>query len=164
MGGLLTRGGLFPRLLFFTRPLGVLHRRPTVRIGLLGEARRRLGRSWVRPNNFASSRLVLVLRVRWRVLCPTAFTSVAPAHIHAPSETASRGRMRWHRNAPACVDIPLPSRPFASLAWPPGMCWSRPLCRAWGGLNKDASVRLSRRIDRLAGFCGLSLVSLSSRP
>ena len=36
---------------------------------------------------------------------PTVFTSVAPAHIHAPSGTASRGRMRWHRNAPACVDI-----------------------------------------------------------
>ena len=104
-GLLLARGVLFPRLLFFTRTLGVFHRRPTVRIGLLGEARRRLGRSWVRPNNFASSRLVLVLRVRWRVLCPTAFTSVAPPHIHAASGTASRGRMRWHRNAPACVGI-----------------------------------------------------------
>ena len=48
-GLLLARGVLFPRLLFFTRTLGVFHRRPTVRIGLLGEARRRLGRSWVSP-------------------------------------------------------------------------------------------------------------------
>ena len=49
--GGLTRagGGLFPRLLFFTRPLGVFFGVRLVRIGLLGEARRRFGRSWVSP-------------------------------------------------------------------------------------------------------------------
>ena len=48
-GVLLARGGLFPRLLFFTRPLGVFFGVRLVRIGLLGEARHRFGRSWVSP-------------------------------------------------------------------------------------------------------------------
>ena len=48
-GVLLTQGVLFPRLLFFTRTLGVFFGVRLVRIGLLGEARRRFGRSWVSP-------------------------------------------------------------------------------------------------------------------